>query len=127
MDDCLVSKLTPRPDSGLALSWLNLCRAVGDTPFTARERRILLLFAQEIATRLGIRLAVPNAAVGRGLSPRMRQVLALLTRGDSEKQVAMALGISRHTIHDHVKRLHRHFGVQSRGELLAACRHWHDP
>ncbi|MFP3938616.1 MAG: hypothetical protein ACLFVW_09785 [Phycisphaerae bacterium] len=29
--------------------------------------------------------------------------------------------MSPHTVHDHVKRLHRHFGVSSRGELLAAC------
>jgi DNA-binding CsgD family transcriptional regulator len=31
------------------------------------------------------------------------------------------MGLSRHTVHDYVKALHRHFGVSSRGELLAHC------
>jgi DNA-binding CsgD family transcriptional regulator len=47
--------------------------------------------------------------------------LACLAEGDSEQQVALRLGISAHTVHEHVKRLHRRFGVSSRGELLA---HW---
>jgi FixJ family two-component response regulator len=55
------------------------------------------------------------------LTPRLRQTLELLLQGDSEKQVAFRLGLSRHTVHDYVKSLHRHFGVQSRGELMAIC------
>ncbi|MCC6623516.1 MAG: hypothetical protein IT385_19805 [Deltaproteobacteria bacterium] len=42
-----------------------------------------------------------------------------LCRGLSEKQIAAELGMSPHTVHDHVKRLHLRFGVQSRGELIA--------
>ena len=39
--------------------------------------------------------------------------------GDSEKQVAARLGLSRHTVHIYVKHLYKHFGVNSRGELLS--------
>jgi DNA-binding NtrC family response regulator len=54
-----------------------------------------------------------------GLSPRMRQTLEHLLAGASEKEVAVQLGLSSHTVHDYVKKLYRHFGVSSRAELLA--------
>lgn len=53
------------------------------------------------------------------LSPRTRQTLDCLLAGDSEKQVAARLGLSRHTVHVYVKTLYRRFGVSSRGELFA--------
>jgi DNA-binding CsgD family transcriptional regulator len=53
------------------------------------------------------------------LSPRMRDILERLLVGDSEKQIARHLGISPHTVHTHVKKLHKSLGVSSRGELLA--------
>jgi DNA-binding CsgD family transcriptional regulator len=53
------------------------------------------------------------------LSPRMRQTLERLLLGDSEKQIAAHLGVSRHTVHVYVKALYKGFGVCSRGELLA--------
>ena len=56
---------------------------------------------------------------GRELSDRQREVLILLLRGHSEKEVASSLGVSTHTVHTHVKRLYTEFGVSSRGELLA--------
>ena len=39
--------------------------------------------------------------------------------GDSEKQVAMRMGLSRTTVHQYVTMLYRRFDVQSRAELLA--------
>ena len=122
-DHRLVLKITPGPASGMALFWLSLTRAAGDEPFMARERRTLALFAHEIAAQLGERLTAPNAVTAEGLSPRLQEVLTLLVRGDSEKQVAAKLGISPHTVHDHVKRLHQHFNVSSRGELIARALH----
>ena len=53
------------------------------------------------------------------LSPRMRQTLDRLLAGDSEKQIAIHLGLSRHTVHVYVKAIYRGFGVSSRGELLS--------
>jgi DNA-binding CsgD family transcriptional regulator len=53
------------------------------------------------------------------MSRRKSQTLKCLLRGLSEKQIALELGISRHTIHVYVKELHKQFGVASRGELLA--------
>ncbi|HEV2296121.1 MAG TPA: helix-turn-helix transcriptional regulator [Tepidisphaeraceae bacterium] len=53
------------------------------------------------------------------LSPRLRQVLECLLRGDGAKQAAARLGLSIHTVNDYVKDLYRRFGVSSRSELLA--------
>jgi len=53
------------------------------------------------------------------LSPRLRQTLACLTEGDTEKQVAARLGLSQTTTHEYVTALYRHFGVRSRAQLLA--------
>jgi DNA-binding CsgD family transcriptional regulator len=55
----------------------------------------------------------------RPLSPRMLQVLELILAGSSEKQMARVLGLSRHTVHVHLKSLHARFGVQTRTELMA--------
>ena len=54
-----------------------------------------------------------------GLTPRHLQTLQRLLAGDSEKEVAVRLGVSRHTVHVYVSGLYRHFDVSSRGELLA--------
>jgi DNA-binding CsgD family transcriptional regulator len=53
------------------------------------------------------------------LSPRQEQTLQLLLKGDSEKQVASKLELSKHTVHVYVKELYRRFEVSSRAELLA--------
>jgi DNA-binding NarL/FixJ family response regulator len=53
------------------------------------------------------------------LTPRVRQTLACLIEGDSEKQAAARLGLSPATIHQYVMVLYRHFEVRSRAQLLA--------
>lgn len=53
------------------------------------------------------------------LTPRLQQVLLCLLEGDSNKQVACRLGLSRYTVKEHVDRILRYFGVRSRLELLA--------
>jgi len=53
------------------------------------------------------------------LAPRLVRVLEQLLPGHSEKQVAAQLGYSPHTVHTYVKAIYKHFGVNSRSELLA--------
>lgn len=60
----------------------------------------------------------PQAA-GRVLTAREQQVLERLTLGKSVKQIAAELSRSPHTVHDHVKSLHRKLNASSRGELIA--------
>jgi DNA-binding CsgD family transcriptional regulator len=120
VDDHLMSVGPVGPERILLLS---LWRTVGDRRFQAREATLARLFHREIALLLGRKLAPFSRGPAEGLPPRVRQVLALLVEGLSEKQVARELAISPHTVHDYTKRLHQHFRVASRGELLACCRH----
>lgn len=53
------------------------------------------------------------------LTDREQSVLELLIEGHSVRVIAEQLGRSTHTIHDHVKNLHRKIGASSRGELIA--------
>lgn len=89
---------------------LSIHRPWGDRAFTERERTLVDVVYRHAAHLL---------ATPVGLSPRQRDVLAALCRGLSEKEIASELGLSAHTVHGHVKDLHRRFGARSRGELLA--------
>jgi DNA-binding NarL/FixJ family response regulator len=77
------------------------------------------LFHQELVPHFGGRLATPRERGPAGLSPRLRQALECLLEGDSEKQAALRLGVAPRTLHEYVIAVYRHFGVASRGELLA--------
>ena len=52
------------------------------------------------------------------LSACEQGVLDLLADGLSVPEIAMVLGRSPHTVHDHVKRLHAKLGTKNRGTLL---------
>ena len=99
---------------------LALVRATGDPPFDRRECRLLHLFQLEIGPVIGAALASVETPL---LSPRQRQTLEALLQGDSEKEAALRLGLSVHTVHEYVTALYRHFGVCSRAELLARLLH----
>ncbi len=107
---------------GNQLNWFTVLGALGGRDFDARQVRLLQLFVREYVRLFDTRLAPMGGPSVADLPPRARQVLACLMEGDSEKQVALRLGISRHTVHEYLRRLHRRFGVASRGELLARCR-----
>jgi len=53
------------------------------------------------------------------LSPRQIETLRHLLAGESEKEIASALGITQSTVHVYVKELHKIFGVCTRAELLS--------
>lgn len=93
-------------------------RAVGDREFDGRERAFLRLFLREVHHLAGTSLTMDEAGPFADLTPRVRAVLDALLEGDGEKQIAVRLGISRHTVHDHIKALYRRIGVGTRGELI---------
>ncbi len=111
------------PSGGGKWMLLNLWREAGERPFTERERQFVHLLAAELASLLEQGRLAPLAGLERPLSPRVAEVLALLRDGLSEKVIAYELGISKHTVHNHVKRLHTIFGAGSRSQLLARTQH----
>jgi DNA-binding CsgD family transcriptional regulator len=100
---------------------LAIQRTKGEPGFSERERKLLGLVHDEVRGKLGSRLATFGDKGVLELPQRMREVLRLLLRGMGEKEIAVELAISPHTVHEHVKRLHRHFSVHSRSELLVRC------
>lgn len=53
------------------------------------------------------------------LTPAQRRVYDLFLEGLTEKEVAVRLGLSIHTVHGHAKELYRSLSVSTRGELIA--------
>lgn len=105
--------------SGRAISILHVHRGRGERDFSPRERALLHFFHAELGPLIGKQLVSAAEPSPEKLSPRLRQTLACLVEGDSEKQVAARLGVSRATAHEYVKALYRRFDVRSRGQLLA--------
>jgi PAS domain S-box-containing protein len=56
------------------------------------------------------------------LTPRQREVLALLAEGTSTLEIAMTLGLAEETVRNHIRQLLRRLGVHSR---LAAVAYAH--
>lgn len=113
--DDYIKSIVPLPNLRVHVH-LKAFRAWNDHPFEDRERLLIELLNEELTrewTRAG-----PDG--GPALSPRLRQVLTLLSAGASEKEVAAGLSISTGTVHNYVKTLYRAFGVHSRPQLLVA-------
>jgi DNA-binding CsgD family transcriptional regulator len=99
------------------------CRALGDEESAAME----LDAARWVFERLGAapdlaRLDAAAAALApavRGLSARELEVLALIAAGETNKSIAAALVISRHTVARHVQNMLQKLGVSSRASLAA--------
>ena len=64
--------------------------------------------------RLGPSLMLPAE-----LSPRQGETLERVLRGESDREIAAGLGLSIHTVREHVTALYRRFRVKSRAELIA--------
>lgn len=76
---------------------------------------LLASAAQRAITALGSKSDGPAP----WLTVREQEVLEHLTVGSSVREIAERLGRSPHTVHDHVKSLHRKLGATSRGALVA--------
>lgn len=83
------------------------------TAFGVREQQLLRLLHPAVAW------AFTATALRPGLSAVSERVFELMLVGLPEKAIAHRLGRSAHTIHSHVKRVYRHYGVCSRPQLLA--------
>jgi DNA-binding CsgD family transcriptional regulator len=64
-------------------------------------------------------MALPPSGPIAWMTDREQDVLDRLILGRSVRNIADELGRSPHTVHDHVKSLHRKLNASSRGELVA--------
>jgi DNA-binding NarL/FixJ family response regulator len=69
-------------------------------------------------------LAAPPAPLPAGLSEREAEVLALVARGLTNKEVGAALGLSPRTVQQHTLRIYKKIGVSTRAAAtLFAAEH----
>ncbi len=104
-----------------AIDQLGVHRAHGIPKFTQNDHKLLRLLHLELARFWKADVLRKTRDPNQSLAPRLKQTLGLLCEGKSEKEIANAIGISPHTVHNYVKALHQRFEVASRGELIAAA------
>lgn len=72
-----------------------------------------------LARRAIMAIGTDPSEAAAWLTTREQAILRHLLLGKSVREIAEELGRSPHTVHDHVKSLHRKLGASSRGELVA--------
>lgn len=87
---------------------------LGDQEVGALESLLPLL-----AKRAIMAIGSDPSEAAHWLTAREQVILQHLLLGKSVREIAEELGRSPHTVHDHVKSLHRKLNASSRGELVA--------
>jgi DNA-binding NarL/FixJ family response regulator len=85
----------------------------------ARVRRSLRRAGTTVTVENGKKNGHTNGDVN--LSPREREILALLAEGRSQKQIAATLVISPKTVATHIQHLLSKLGVHSRAQAVATA------
>ena len=113
--------------SSLAASLFAASPGPASARLQARDGRWVVVHASGVSGAGGALIVEPARPVvvaevlsaAYGFTARERDVVGLLLRGEGNRQVARALGISEHTVKEHVKAVFGKAGVTSRGELAA--------
>ncbi|MFI1926706.1 MULTISPECIES: response regulator transcription factor [unclassified Streptomyces] len=85
----------------------------------AAEGRTVL--SPAVATRLVRAVRAPRPPVGEGLSAREREVLTLVARGTSNREIARELFISEATVKTHLTHLYAKLAVNDRAAAVAVA------
>lgn len=102
------------------LCLINIYAFAIDPQGTAPAEALALIDAIHAPLRIRATAALAEVNNPRAwLTDREQHVLELLIEGQSVRSIADQLGRSSHTVHDHVKNLHKKIGASSRGELIA--------
>jgi len=86
---------------------------------TPEDGAVLRALLPVLARRAVLAIGPLRSNPGQWLTSKEQAVLDRLVMGRSVKQIADELGRSGHTIHDHVKSLHRKLNASNRGELIS--------
>lgn len=93
--------------------------ALGPAPANAARASARTLAALLPVMAKRVWMAIPAHGPISWLTDREQDVLDRLILGGSVREISDELGRSPHTVHDHVKSLHRKLSASSRGELVA--------
>lgn len=116
-EDGMLAAWSSTPDRAIVMSIL---QRVNTPAYSEADRTTMALMLRAIAPFVDREIFSTSTPLDRfDLTKRQREVLLLLLAGDSEKEIALRLHRSVHTVHTFVKQLHEIFKVSSRGELMA--------
>ena len=87
----------------------------GGAPMSPKIARMVMLQFQESA-------GGAQGAPGEFLTAREQEVLRRVERGQSYKEVGVALDISAHTVHAHIKRIYEKLQSRTRAEAMCKAR-----
>ncbi|MBI4508687.1 MAG: helix-turn-helix transcriptional regulator [Deltaproteobacteria bacterium] len=112
-----------------ATGWLAATRVRKIAPSFGAKKRTVLHQAAKVLNA-GVEQAVVRAGVARDstgpngelLTPRDREIVALLASGSSYKEIAQKLGIGYGTVHTKIKHLYKRFGVNTKLALVELFR-----
>lgn len=109
-------------DVGQRDRWIVTVLARDPADNATQDRRPIAASLDAVTECLSRKAAVAlGSDMDAWLSAREQAVLERLVLGHNVKEIAEEFGRSPHTIHDHVKSLHRKLHATSRGELIATA------
>lgn len=104
--------------NGVDIGDLRIWRAQDAEMFGEREKRILTLLEPYFTQALPLDLSTQY-----GLTPREQEVVHLVSKGLSDKEVANLLGISFTTLRTHLNNSMRKIGCNNRTEMVLLIQH----
>jgi DNA-binding NarL/FixJ family response regulator len=107
------------PKDASAIELVNAVRAVSQGEAVCPPRLCKRLF--DLVAQLASESRQPMAT-GKRLSRREEQLIPLIDRGLTNKEIAAQLNLSEKTVKNHVHRILRKVGAQNRFGVAAACR-----
>ncbi|MFH1869379.1 MAG: helix-turn-helix transcriptional regulator [Pseudomonadota bacterium] len=84
-----------------------------------RCRRLFKLLSSHLKMALSRALATPARPNAAALTPRDHEILRLIAKGRSNREISVVLGISAITLKTQVARLYRKLDVQNRADAVA--------
>ncbi len=104
--------------NGVDIGDLRIWRAQDAEMFGEREKRILTLLEPYFTQALPLDLSTQY-----GLTPREQEVVHLVSKGLSDKEVASLLGIGFTTLRTHLNNSMRKIGCNNRTEMALLIQH----
>ena len=106
------------PIGDTCCSAIGFFRRVGREPFTDMQRRICHIILSNVKWLHESLFPEHKGEDCRTLTPRMRTVLIYLLDGKQRDQIAETLHISPETVKTHIRKIYKHFKVNSQVELM---------
>ncbi|QDT68802.1 Bacterial regulatory protein, luxR family [Planctomycetes bacterium MalM25] len=119
LDDCLISYSRGPGDT---VQSLFLQRAIGAPTFPRSSAELVRGLWGELRQFQPVQLSSVEGSAFMDLPKRMLQVLACLLTGYTAKETAELIGVSTHTVQEHVRRLYKRSKTTNRAELAARYR-----